>query len=133
MSSRISSSGKVTQLDKRAEPDEQVTIERVSDAERLVRLLMDLLRDVTLLKRRWWPQFIDFDGVVTTGDDVTPSTHRFAHNFGGPVRFWIVDLASTTSANSNLLVREDSSDANTLVLSAYFPATISLRIEQAGG
>lgn len=122
--------GSSLQLDRRPEPDEQVTPEQISDPSRMTRLLMRLLRDVAILRRRWWPRHIDFE-IAPDGDSMpTASVHRLSHRFGGPVRFWLVDAKSSGPVSPP--IRVDTSDENILVLNAYFTGSAVVRVEEAG-
>lgn len=129
MSANIDSDGRVRQLDRRAEPDEQVQEDEVKDPPRLVRLIMRMLRDIALLKRRWRPRRIDFEDVRVTGGG--GDTFRFAHGFGGRVRWWVVDWQST-SAEPPGFDRDVSSDDNTLALVSYAAGIVTIRVEEAG-
>ncbi len=128
VSALVLPNGKVHQLDSHAEPDEQVQQKDVAEAPQLVRLLMRILRDVALMKRRWWPATIDHrDRVV---DATGTALHRFPHGFGGRVNWWPVDW--TNAVTCPQLVRHASSDADTLVLVSYEAGTVTLRVEAAG-
>ena len=128
MSAIIPRSGPVRQLDRKAEPDEQVTTEQAKDPERVSRLLMSILRDLAQLKRRWAPRRIDFED--RTVDATGTALHRFSHNFAGRVRWWVVDWQASSGAPS--LRRHASSDENTLVLVSSVAGTASIRVEEAG-
>jgi hypothetical protein len=128
MSAVIKTDGKLRQLDKTAEPPDQVTEEQVQDSKRLSRLLMSMLRDVVTLKRRWWPTFIDFEDVTVDGTGTTK--YRFAHRLGKRVRWWPVDWTGATAGPR--LVRHTDSDDRTLVLVSYTAGTLTLRTEEAG-
>lgn len=138
MSANVDSGGIVRQLDRRPEPDETITEEKVKDSRSLARFLLRLFRDVARLKRRWAPRHLDFEDVAV--DDSGTNTYRFAHNFGGRVRFWPVDVTSLTPVSFGLgtaalppvLVQHSDSDENTLVLVSYVEAVLSLRVEEAG-
>lgn len=115
------------QLDKPAEPDEQVTEHQVADLPRLARVLMTLLRDVAALKRRWAPHYIDFAGYVF--DATGLPTHRFPHPFKGKIRWWVVDW---NGAVGHSLSRDTSTTSDTLVLFSVVAGTATLRIEESG-
>lgn len=127
MSAVIKSDGKLRQLDRAAQPPEQVTEEQVKDPERLSRLLMTMLRDLVTLKRRWWPQFIDFEDTAVDGAGTTK--YRFAHRMGKRVRWWPVDWTGATAGPR--LVRHTDTDKDTLVLVSYTAGTLTLRVEEA--
>lgn len=127
MSAIVDKAGKTRQLDRPAEPSEQVTVEQVADPPTLVRLLMRLLREVAFGNRRWFPQRVDHEDRVV---DATGTTkYRFPHGFGGRVRWFPVDWQG---AAGHGLARHDDSDTNTLVLVSYVAGTVTLRIEAAG-
>ena len=128
MSAIIPRSGPVRQLDRKAEPDEQVTTEQAKDPERVSRLLMRILRDLAQLKRRWAPRRIDFED--RTVDATGTTLHQFTHNFAGRVRWWAVDWQASSGAPS--LRRHVSSNENTLVLVSSVSGTATIRVEEAG-
>jgi hypothetical protein len=138
MSAVIDRNGTVRQLDRRAEPDEQVTPDQVANIGRMARLLMRMLKDLALLKRRFFPKRIDHQDRDV--DDSGTVKHRFAHNMGGRVRWWVTDVTSLTPVTIGLstvyippaLVQHSDTDDNTLVLVSYVASTLTLRIEEAG-
>lgn len=123
MSTNITPENKVRQLDRRAEPDEQVTEEDVKDPPRMVRLLMRILRDIATLKRRWAPRRIDFEGIVANG------THRLEHGFGGPVRWWVVEWDGAAAAH---FYKDTSSTNDTLALVSTVAGNAIIRVEESG-
>jgi hypothetical protein len=128
VSARVASTGKVYQLDRQATPDEVVTAEDVKDADKLSRMLARLLRDVSDIKRRWWPQSLDFeDQAVVSG---TPL--RLGHGFGARVRWWVVDWVPTTPGDVAIFEKSSDSDTRTLVLDVGNSGTVSVRVEVAG-
>ncbi len=127
MSANISVDGKVRKLDASAEPDELVTEQQAKDPNRVARLLATLLRDVAVLKRRWWPHRIDFEGRVV---DATGTTkYRLQHNVGAGCRWCVVDWQGTVAAS---LSRHADTDGNTLVLVSYTAGTATIRVEETG-
>lgn len=128
MSANFPAVGEPRQLDRRAEPDEQITEQQAKDSGRVARLLMTLLRDVVTLKRRWWPRRYDFEDRLV--DDTGTTKYRFHHGFNGRVRWWVVDW-SNASTNSQL-IRHADSDNNTLVLVSNEIGKVTIRIEEAG-
>lgn len=128
MSAVIDSEGTVRQLDRRPEPDEQVTVEQAQDPMRLSRLLMAILRELATLRRRWMPRHLDFEGREVADDGTT--LYRFAHFFGGGVRWWAIDWTSDDGGVD--IVRDPATDNDTLVLRSYCTGTITLRVEEAG-
>ena len=106
-------------------PDEVVTEADVQEPPKLARLVLRLLKDVAQLKRAWTPDRVDFEDRVVDGTGVT--LYRFEHGLGGRVRWWVVD-----STGPHDLVRDASSDNNTLVLYSYGATTVTIRVERAG-
>jgi hypothetical protein len=129
MSAIIPQSGKARQLDRRPEPDEQITEEHAKDPARVARLLMRILRDIAQLKRRWWPRRVDHEDRVV--DDSGAAKHRFPHGFNGRVRWWVVDWVGEAGDNHSLQ-RHSDTDENTLVLTSRAAGMVTLRIEVAG-
>ena len=128
MSAIVGSNGNVRQLDRQAEPDEQVTPEHVEDKERMARLLMRILRDLALLKRRFWPERMDFEDRAV--DNTGTTLYRFSHGFGGRVRWWPVGWKDGALCAN--LVEDPSTDDSTLVLVSYEAGTVTVRVEAAG-
>lgn len=126
--SAIVASGQTRQLDRQAEPDEQVTPEYVADQERMARLLMRILRDLALMKRRFWPRRADHEDRVVDGTGTTK--YRFPHGYNGRIRWFPVDWSGATAGPR--LVRHADTDNNTLVLVSYTAGTVTLRVEEAG-
>lgn len=128
VSSIVEKSGKVRALEKAAEPDEQITPEQWQDVPRMTRLMTEVLRNLTSLLRRSWPQRVDHEdrAVDATGTVV----HLFPHNFGGRVRWWVVDWTGATLPP--VLIRHSSSTNDTLALTSGVAGTVTLRIEEAG-
>jgi hypothetical protein len=127
MSSVVGNDGRARQLDRPTEPGEQFTAELAADPRRLSEVIMRLLRDVATLKRRWWPEQVDFrDRVV----DATGTTlYRLSHGLGGRVNYWIVRWSGAAAPN---LVWNAASDDATLVLTSTSAGTATIRVELAG-
>lgn len=123
----VTSAGVVRQLDGRPEPDENITEAAVKEPRSLARLLLRLFRDVALLKRRWWPRRIDFEDKAVDATGTTAYT--LPHNFGGRVRWWVVDWSG--SAGPQLAKSSDTTDRS-LVLVSYVAGTATIRVEEAG-
>ncbi len=132
MSANISSAGLVKQLGRKAETEEQVTEEHVQDPLRLVRTLKALLRDVAALKRRWAPNRIDFTDIVSNGTAVASFTVSLEHGFDAPVVWWVVRSAGTDLSEVPRIYESTRSTSKTLVLHIYNPATLTIRVEEAG-
>ena len=139
MSARITKDGTVLQLDRRPEPDEHISADTVQDKVRLSKFLLQLFLEVSKLRRRWWPERLDFEQTVT-GDGTTPHTIVLRHGFGGPVTWWVVRVtnASTdvtglsTTAIAPFVTESSSSDDNALYLTFYYSADVTIRVEQSG-
>ncbi len=130
MSAIVPANGaKLRQLDKPAEPDEQVRQEDVADTAKLAQYVMRIMRDVARIKRRFWTDFIEFEDVSF---DASGSTvYRFPHGFNGRVRWWVVDVYG--SAYSCALVKDETqTDDNTLCLVSNETCVATIRIERAG-
>lgn len=69
---------------------------------------------------------IEFQDLVFSSGGATTA---IAHNFGGRVRWWVVDWVGAMVGPS--LVRHADSDANRLVLASYVAGTGSIRVEAA--
>lgn len=126
------------QLEKPTEPQEIVKPEDTQDATKLSQLLQRVLKQVTVLVRRWAPNRLDFEDIVVAGSSGTPEQIRLTHMFDGPVRWWVVNARSGgTVALPYIQEAHDGSgvplsDRNTLVLDVYYEATLTIRVEEAG-
>ena len=127
MSANVPLNGSPRQLDRRPEPPTQVTEEQAADAGRLARLLMTLLRDTALLRRRWMPHRLDYEDRAV--DDTGTTKYRFTHLFGARVRWWVVDW---DGAASPALTKDADTTDDVLVLTSTSAGTMTLRIEEAG-
>jgi hypothetical protein len=128
VSARITSAGKVYQLDRAAEPEEVVTEADAGDVTKLSKLLMRVLKDVATLKRRFVPRRIDFeDRTVLSGDIM-----RLDHGFDSRVRWWVVDWDAATPGDIDLFIKQTSTNTKTLVLMASNSGTVTIRVEEAG-
>jgi hypothetical protein len=130
MSAIIDPRDRVRQLDRPSEPDENVTEEDAGKPRELVKLLMRMLRDIALLKRRWWPRRIDFEDRAVTGTGTV--AYRFTHGFDGRVRWWVVDWLPDNPGDNFQLERVASTDNKTLVLNSNVGGVLTLRVEEAG-
>ena len=138
MSANVDKDGNVRQLDRRPEPDENVTELAVKEPSKLARFLLRLFRDVSTLKRRWAPRHIDFEKVVDVSV-VSPQVLILSHGLDGPVRWWVVRATNATTLASGLgssviplVVETPSSTENVLFLQVYYSATITIRVEESG-
>lgn len=128
MSARIDRANNVHQLDRQGEPDEVVTESDAKDAPKLARLLMRLLKDVALLRRRFYAERLDYeDRAVTAGQ-----TLRLVHNFNARVRWWVVDWQPTSPTDSPVFERSSDTDLRVLALDVGNAGTVSIRVEVAG-
>jgi hypothetical protein len=139
VSANIDNEGNVSQLDAKPEPDETITEDAVKDPKRLAEFLLRLFRDVSTLKRKWVPSRLDFQDLVVSGTGVSPVNATFTHNFAGRVDWWCVSLSQFGSVTEPIIQEAvDSvtgaplSDENNLVLSFYFSARVTIRVEPAG-
>jgi hypothetical protein len=128
MSAVVDRAGRIRSLDRKAEPGENLTEEDVKDTSKLVKLLLRVLADLAGIRRRWWPRHIDFEDVPV--DDTGTTKYRFPHNFGGRVRWWVVD--QEFAGSGPFLDRHADTDGNTLVLVSFGIGTMTLRVEEAG-
>lgn len=127
MSAIVTSNNKVRSLDRQAEPAENITKSDAQDPDRVARLFMRLLRDVALLKRRFWPRRLDHEDREVDGTGITQ--YRFPHSFGGRVRWWVVDWQGAQPFD---LARISTTDNNTLVLVSRVSGIVTIRVEEAG-
>lgn len=130
MSANILPGGKVQQLERRKEPDEEVTEEQLQAPARLVRVLMTILRDVATLKRSWRPRRIDF--VDKALDDSGVVLHRFPHKLRGRVRWWVVDWVPATGGTIPSLEKHVETSDMELVLISTCEGIATIRLEEAG-
>jgi len=129
VSAIIDKNGDVRQLDRQGEPPERITPEQWQDVSRMTRLLTDMLRQVVVFQRRFWPLRIDYED--RTVDATGTTLYRFPHGFGGRVRWWVVDWTGGGGFPPDL-ARHSSSNDDTLVLVSGVAGTMTLRIEEAG-
>jgi hypothetical protein len=127
---KVDSSGKVTQLGGRVQPDIVVTAKDVEDTEKLARMLQQVLNDLAALKRQWAPRFTDFEEL--TMDATGTTKYRLRHGFGGKVRWWVVDSPELGAPDVQLQAHPDT-DEDTLVLVSFSSViNIVVRVEEAG-
>ncbi len=120
--------GNTRQLDRRAEPREQIAEQEVQVPERLARRLTEQDRRIAGLERRWNARVLDFED--RTVDDTGATKYRLEHRFGGRVRYWVVDWSGGTDAPN--LLRHADTDNNTLVLTSTVAGVATIRVEEAG-
>lgn len=124
----VDATGRVRQLDRQAEPDEQVTEYEVASAEKLARRLGDVVKEQSLASRAWKPRVIDHRDITV---DATGSTiYRLPHGFNTRVNWWVIDFSGGSYGPA--LMRDSSSDENTLCLVSNEGGVVSIRIEEAG-
>lgn len=127
MSANVNSAGEVRQLDKRPEPDENITEKAVADPKLLTKFLLRLFREVSRLKRLWRPRRIDYED---TAVDATGTTlYRFSHNFAGRVRWLVVDWEGAAAYD---LSKDATTTDDVLVLISRSAGTATIRVEEAG-
>lgn len=129
MSASINSSGKVKQLDLKAEPTDIIHPDDAADPNKLARLLNDVLANVNRLRRKWAADFIDYEDVSVS---TSGATVRLQHNFSGRVRWRVVDWTDAATGAPDLRKDTTNTDANTLVLKSYVAGTVTIRVEPAG-
>ncbi len=132
MSANVTADGVVRQLDRRPEPDENLTEANVTDPRLLTRFLLRLFRDVSTLKRRWSPARIDFRDVVSAGTAMAPTAVSLSHNFGAPVVYWIVRTTSLGAGSLKIAEELSTSTDNRLDLNLYITGTMTIRVEESG-
>lgn len=118
-------SGTSRQLDRKVAADEIVTPEDAGDTAKLAKLLTRLLKSIATLGQRPALRRTDYEDKDVDASGTVK--HRFAHGFGGRVRWWVVDANAVPA-----LVKDGSTDANTLVLTSAVACRITLRVEEAG-
>lgn len=128
---KIDSTGKATNLDGKAAPDEVVTEADVQEPPKLARLLVRILKDIAGLKRTPAPTFIDFEDIAVVA--FNPPV-QLQHNFNGRVRWWVVDWVSTGSVGPVFTSdpTQKVSTASTLILYPYSTGTVTIRVEKVG-
>jgi len=124
MSAIIRLNEKPRQLDQKAGPREVVLEADATDTSKLAKLLTRLVADVAELRRRFWPQRLDFEDI----DVGAGRRERFTHKFGGRVRWWVVDIIGDQPG----LSKDSTTDENTLVLWSAVETRVTLRVEEAG-
>lgn len=132
VSANVRSDATVQQLDRPAQPDENIVEQDVREPRRLLRWLLTLFRRVAGLERRWAPRRLDFEGLASTGTNIAPQDFQLAHNFNGEVRWWVVDAQSTYSVTLPLVLRVNANDPNVLTVRFYYSGTFTVRVEEAG-
>lgn len=132
MSAVVEADGTVRQLDRRPEPDENVTEQSVRNPLLLTRFILRLFRDVSTMKRKWMPRHIDFRGVVSTASALSPETVYLDHNLGGPVVWWFVRVQDIGTGSLKLAEETTETTENRLALKFFFDATVTVRVEEAG-
>ncbi len=119
---------KKRELERSAEPDDQITPEQLQDESRMQRLWMRVLRDLKSLLRRWSPDIIEYEDFPFNAGGTT--LYRFDHGLGGRIRWYVVDWHTATDPAS--LVRDDATTSEVLVLRSYPDGTGTIRIERSG-
>lgn len=132
MSANIDADGNVTQLDRRPEPDENITEAAVKSPAMLAKFLLRLFREVSLIKRRWMPQRTDFKDIVSIGTAMSPVTVSLNHGYGAPVVWWIVRVTGLGAGSLKLAEELSTSTENHLDLSLMFSGTLTIRVEESG-
>lgn len=126
---KITSTGKVVPLGPRSSPNDVVSVDDVRDPNKLARILGDVFEAVSMLLARWYPRRLDFEDVAVgaSGAGLT-----LQHNFGGRVRYWVVDWSPSGTAAAPILVRGVETTKDTLVLYSYYAGVATIRLEESG-
>lgn len=128
-SARIESDGKVVVLDGAAEPDEVITEADVQDPAKLARYLSRSLKLIAELQRKHTPRRIDFENLSL---GVSGAAIQLQHNFGGAVRWWVVDNV-IIGPDTYILQRDEiRTTDDTLVILSYSTGRATIRVEEAG-
>lgn len=128
MSAVVPKNGRARQLERPAQPDEQLTEADVADASKLTRALMRILKDVASLMRRWWPETIEYEDISCGAGG---ARLQFPHNFGGAARYVVRSWHSPAAPSPSLQI-DASSDGRTLVLRSYTAGTATIQVVQGG-
>lgn len=123
----IDGDGRVRQLDRLSEPDEQVTPYEVGSPEKLARFLVRLLKEVRQFTGLWRPRVMDSQALDVDGTGTT--IYRIEHGFRSRVNWWVIDYTGGTVA---ALVRDVSTDENALCFVSNEAGTVRVRVEEAG-
>lgn len=134
---RVDSAGKVKQLGPKASADEVVTELDVQQPSKLARLLCRILAQLAALRRQWAPRRLDFEDVVLAGAAGAGVGVRLQHNFGGRVRWWVVEwtFGGGGAASGPVLLKGVAAGEitdSTIVLYSYQAGTATIRVEEAG-
>ncbi len=108
--------------------------EEVKDASKLANILRQTLQRLTDLEARVPKEATEFEVATLTG----AATISLAHNYNGPVRWWVTAWTRPVSAGAYptaapILVQDASSDANTLVLQCSLAGRAVVRVEPSSG
>ncbi len=111
--------------------------EEVKDATKLANILRGALQRIADLEARVPPESVEFE-LALEGVWPTFETKLLAHNFNGPVRWWVTcwtrpQYQAAYPDFAPIIVQDASSDANTLVLQAYVIGRVVVRVEPANG
>lgn len=126
---KISSTGVVTQLDRKAQPQDVILAKDVADPEDLAQILKGTLGDVKDLQNRHDPRRIYFYD-QTTGTSGAALT--LPHKFGARVHWQVIDWSSSGTSLWNLKKDTTNTTQDTLVLLSYVAGTATIKIEEAG-
>lgn len=98
--------------------------EQLEDKYKLAETIRDLTARINTLEAKSAPEGIEFEVDATAGTDM-----EFHHNFGCPVRWYVVDWWHTIGSGHNSLHRTAASTDNVLVLHSHNSGRMVLRIE----
>jgi hypothetical protein len=104
-----------------------VSADDVQDPVKLAEILRQLSLRVQELESKLPPEGVEFEKDITgtTGAGVN---YSFVHNFGVPIRWYVVHWSGSATV-SPALVYQSSSTANVLTLKSHSVGRVVLRIE----
>lgn len=125
---KVTATGKVVQLNAKAEPDSIVTEADAQSPRLLAKLLTGILAELARLRRRYAPRHIDFEDLAIASGGKTLSLH---HGFNGRVRWWLVDVEITGSSAAPIVQKwSPLTDADHLGLWTDSNHRVSIRVEE---
>lgn len=116
------------QLDRKAQPDEQVTEADVASPAKLARLLTRILADITAIRRKFVRRNVTFTNLAV--DATGTVKYRLPHRFRGAVDWFVVGWRNAVGGPD--LVEHEDTDENTLVLVSNEVGTATIRVEERG-
>lgn len=127
----VYSDGRIGKARRQIAVPTNVQKEDVEDKGRLADLLRKLSQRVAELEANRQPNTVDMETDVSN----LGSTVTLRHNLGGPVRYWPVLWTKTAAggypSTGPILVMDETSDDDNLVLKSYVAGRVVLRIESS--